>query len=1028
MTSWLIRHQRSVLFLLCMTVLGGVAMALRLPVGLFPNIDFPRVAVAVEAGDRPVERMVSEVTRPLEQALRGVPDVTNIRSTSSRGQADLSVSFDWGTDMVAAQLQLESALNRALTDLPSGTRTEVRRMDPTVFPVLGLTLRSQRHAAAATRAFALEQLRPLLSAVPGVAEVEVLGGEQPEYQIRIDPLRLRAAGVKLDDINKALAASNSITATGKLEDRNRLYLTLTDSTLRNRDDIAHAIVRGGPQGVVRLGDIADVSLEHAPNWTKVTAGGEDAVLVNVRQSRGANSVALVSDIRAQLAASKAIIPADITIGTYYDQSELVRNAAGSVRDAILIGAALSAVILLIFLRSVRLTLVVAIALPAVLLATTLLLGVLHMGFNIMTLGGMAAAVGLIADDAVVVVEHMMRRLHEAGGLERASSTGDDIAISHVHNVPSETLLHAAGEMYRPLLGSSLATIVIFVPLAFLSGVTGGFFKALALTMAAALVISFLVALFAVPLITDRLTKSLRDAEKAEDAMQRWRDRYGRAATQMLGNWLIAPIVALLMLAAGAASYLHLETGFMPVIDEGGFVLDYTAPPGTSLAESDRLLRQVETIIKTIADVDNFSRRTGLQLGAAGVTEADEGDFFVHLKPAPRRPIDEVMADVRTRIEAEIPGLQIETLQLMEDLIGDLTAVPQPIEVKLFGANRGELERSAAGITDSISKLPGVVEVKNGIRVSGDSLEVRIDAVRAAIEGLDAQAITAQLSTLVGGTIVGQVQAGERVIDLRLQAMPDLRKRIESLSELRLQAADGHDLPLRRVATVSVKPGQAQITRENLAQMVAVTARLEGRDLGSGMRDVQRAVRALALPPGVRVVYGGLWKEQQKSFAGLTSVLLAGLLLVTALLLYLYERWAVVGAILGTVALSSTGVFAGLWLTGTPLDISSLMGMTMIVGIVTEIAIFYFAEIDTNDAPTAAALVHAGKMRLRPILMTTLIAILALLPLAIGLGAGSAMQTPLAIAIISGLITALPLVLLMMPTLYLRLSGIVGPTS
>ena len=1016
------QHQRSVLFALALLVLGGAATAWQLPVGLFPTIDFPRIQVAIDAGDRPVERMVVDVTRPVEQALRSVPGVTNLRSTSSRGQADLSVSFNWGIDMIAAQLQLESALNRTLADLPAGSRFAVRRMDPTVFPVLGLTLRSKRHDAVTTRAFAVGQLQPLLGAVAGVAEVEVLGGQQSEYQITVDPVRLRAARLTPDDLSKALTASNAVTATGRLEDRDRLYLTLTDSTLHNRDDIARTVVRASAKGVVRVGDVADVSLGHAPNWTRVTAAGEDAVLVNIRQSRGANSVALVGAIRARLTANRHLIPADITIGTYYDQSELVRAAATSVRDAILIGAGLSAVILLIFLRSVRLTLVVAIMLPVVLLATTLLLGVLNMSFNIMTLGGMAAAVGLIADDAVVVVEHMIRRLHEGAVAPTATpslETGPGTASSA--GLLRTAQLHAAGELHRPLLGSSLATIVIFIPLAFLSGVTGGFFKALALTMAAALTISLLVAFFAVPLLTERLGRTLRNDPATDDAghLHHLRNRYARAAAVMLGRPALAPIVAVLLSAMGVLAYLHLTTGFMPAMDEGGFVLDYVATPGTSLTETDRLLRQVEAVIKATPEVDDSSRRTGIQLGAAGVTEANEGDFFVHLKPGPRRPIEAVMADVRTHIETEIPGLKIETLQLMEDLIGDLTAVPQPIEVKLFGPNLNDVRDSAIAIAASIEKLPGIVEVNNGIRISGDAIDIRIDAERAALEGLDAQSITAQLSTLVGGTIVGQIQAGERTIDLRLLGHARLRDRIERLGDLRLQAPDGHDLPLRRIAKVRIAAGQPQITRENLAQMIAVTARLEGRDLGGGMHDVQKAVRALGLPPDVRIEYGGLWAEQQRSFAGLTAVLLAAVLLVTALLLYLYERWAIVVAILGTVLLSTAAVIVGLWLTRTPLDISSMMGMTMIVGIVTEIAIFYFAELDTSAQPTAAALINAGRMRLRPILMTTLIAILALAPLALGIGTGSSMQTPLAIAIISGLVAALPLVLLLMPALYLQ---------
>ena len=417
MIAWVAQHRRSVLFVLVIMVLGGVTSALRLPVGLFPVIDFPRVVVSVDAGDRPVDRMVVEVTRPVEQALRAVPDVTGIRSTSSRGSAELSVNFSWGADMVAAQLQLESAVNRVVSDLPAGTRFTVRRMDPTVFPVLGLTLRSTKRDLVALHDFAFYQLRPLIAAVPGVAQVEVLGGKQAEYQVLVQPARLQALGLTLEDISQALAANNIVAAVGRIEDRYRLYLTLADSRLRGRDDLAHTILSSSTQGNIELADVAEIRLTTAPAWTRVTAEGGDAVLVNIRQSRGANTLALVNALRARLSTNAQTLPRDVAIGTYYDQSELIRASAGSVRDAILIGAALSGIVLFAFLRNLRLTFVIVIVLPSVLLSTSLLLALFGMSFNIMTLGGMAAAVGLIVDDAVVMVEHLMRRL-----VERSTTT------------------------------------------------------------------------------------------------------------------------------------------------------------------------------------------------------------------------------------------------------------------------------------------------------------------------------------------------------------------------------------------------------------------------------------------------------------------------------------------------------------------------------------------------------------------------------------------------------------------------------
>lgn len=1006
MGAWLQRHSRSVLFLMVLLALGGAAAALHLPVAIFPRLQFPRIVVNVDSGDQPVDRMVVDVTQPLERALRAVPGVRGVRSTTSRGAADVSVNFEWGTDMVTALLEVESAVNRTLPQLPAGTSFVARRMDPTVFPVLGLALTSDRRDLISLRDFAYYQLRPVVTTVPGVAKVEVLGGAQAEYQVLVDPARLRAVGISLKTLSDALSANNVVTAVGRLEDRYRLYLILSDTRLRSVDDIRHTVLRSGADGLVQLEDVADVRKGEVPHWFRVTANGRDAVLVNVMQQPGANTVSLVRETDRRIEAFRSQTPPDIRIKPYYDQSELVTASALSVRDAIFIGAALAAVILLLFLRSLRITVIIAVVLPGVLAAAVLLLDVLHMSFNIMTLGGMAAAVGLIVDDGVVMLEFIMRRMSEARGPAQ---------VSH------GPVLSAAVEMTRPLAGSSLATILVFLPLAFLGGVTGGFFKALALTISASLVISFFAAYLAIPLLADFLLRK-KDAERLESAgkvMSLAQRAYERGMAGVLGRpWLIVPVV-LGLGAVGYLSYANVGSGFMPRMDEGGFILDYKAAPGTSLTETDRLLRQVESIIASIPEVDSYSRRTGLQLGG-GITESNEGDFFIHLKPPPRRPIFAVMAELRRRVENRVPGLQIETAQLMEDLIGDLTAVPQPIEVKLFGGDGPALRTLAPKVAAAIGRIPGVVEVFDGVTIAGDALDIRVDRVKASLEGLDPEAVTRQVRTQLGGHVASWIQEGEKVVGIRLWTPGGLRDRIALVGRLWIRAPDGHVLPLKRVARVGIAGGQAQVTREDLKQMVAVTGRLEGRDLGSAMAEIKSVLSRFPLPPGVYVEYGGLYREQQKSFRDLVIVFVSAVLIVAVLLLFLYERLTIVLSILLTTLLSVSGVFLGLWITGTELNISAMMGMTMIVGIVTEIAVFYFAELAPSADHDAGELILAGRMRMRPILMTAIIAILALLPLALGLGTGAAMQTPLAIAIISGLLIALPLVLVFMPTLYLCL--------
>lgn len=1001
MSRWLWWHRGSV-FLAAMLLAALGALSLRvLPVGLFPLVSFPRIVVTVDAGDRPVDRMVVEVTRPLEQALRAVPNVSRIRSTSSRGEADISLSFDWNTDMTVALLQADAVVARMVAALPPGSSFTVRRMDPTVFPVVGFSVTSPHRSLTDLRDLANFAISPALSSVAGVSQVEVLGGRQAEFQVLLDPVRLQSLNLSPIDVAQALSAANVVTAVGRLEDRYRLYLALSDTRLHGIEDIRRTVLRTSPDGVIELEDVGDVRLGEMPEWTRVNADGKDAVLLNIMQQRGANTVDLSRLVNAKLQALRPSLPGDVRIAPYYDQSELVVASAGGVVDAIVAGAVLAGLILLLFLRNWRMTLVVSMVLPLVLLITCALLLAFGQSFNIMTLGGMAAAVGLVVDDAVVMIEHMARRLFEHRGQPGAAP-----------------VLAYASEMLRPLAGSSAATVTVFVPLAFLGGIAGAFFRPLALTMVATLAVSFLVALLVVPLLARMLLRP-RDAERL-DRVGPWQRRlqmFGVAAHDgavRRPRLLIVPVAVLLVV--GAVAYLRVGSGFMPRMDEGGFIFDYRAAPGTSLSETDRLLRHVEAIVRSIPEVDSYSRRTGLQLGG-GLTESNEGDMFVKLKPRPRRGIESVMSELRQRVDAEVPGLQVETAQLMEDVIGDLIATPQPIEIKLFGADSATLRHDARTVARAIGRIPGVVEIFDGTRIAGDAIDIRIHRVRASLEGLSPDSATAQIEQLLAGTVTSQIQSGDKTIGIRVWSPEDLRARIDQVSRLQLKSPGGQYLPLSRIATVAIVSGQAQESREDLRGIVAVTARLEGRDLGSAIRDVQKEVAGVTLSPGVGVEYGGLYQEQKASFRQLVLVFVSALLLVATLLMFLYERASVVVAILLAVLATVPGVFVGLWITGSELNLSSMIGLTMVVGIATEVAIFFFAEIDTARCISAADLHRATTMRLRPILMTSSIAILALLPLAFGLGA-SEMQRPLAITIISGLVVAVPSVLLLMPVAFL----------
>jgi len=1021
-SSWILSHRRSLLTLLLILAAMGAARSFQMPVGLFPQVTFPRVVVTINSGDRPAEQMEIQVTRLAEMAVRSVLGVVDLRSNTSRGSTDISVNFKWGTDMISAALQVAAALNQIQTQLPPGTEFIVRRMDPTVFPVAAYSLTSDRISAVKLRDLALYQLVPLLSSINGVARIGILGGNQEEYQVEINPDHLRAFGVSLQQVASALAASNILTTIGKIEDRYKLFLTVADTRFDNLDAIRHTVLKNGLNGIVEMEDVATVKRAAKPKWTRVTADGKNAVLFMVYQQPGGNTVQIADDIKTRLAAIRHKLPPDVRVHSWYDQSELILASAKSVRDAILIGMLLAAMVLIAFLRNLRITLIMIVVVPGVFATTVLMLDLFHFNFNIMTLGGMAAAVGLVIDDAIVMIEQIIRRIRqdsEGGHTYVVGSEYAQVKYTQTEGCFSQRVMHAAADFFHPLAGSSMATTIIFLPLAFLSGVTGAFFKALSITMACSLIVSFIVAWLVVPLLAAHLLRQ-SDAEDEDEGpwQKKILDIYARTLSGLLHRPVILAPVVLALTMAGYVAYSGVGSGFMPRMDEGGFVLDYIAPPGMSLTETDRLITKVESILKQIPEVDTWSRRTGASLGGF-ITEANEGDFFVRLKGFPRRGIEAIMDDVRARIHQQVPALDIDLALLMEDLIGDLTAVPQPIEIKLYSDNQQKLMTLAPKLDKALSRIKGVVDVRDGIVIAGDALVIKVDRAKAALEGLDPDAVTRQMAIMLTGNVTTSVQQGQKMIGVRLWSPVTDRNSILKLDKMSLQAPDGHWLPLKRIAAIRLLTGQPQITRENLKRMVAVTGRISGRDMGSVMADVKILLASDIIPSNIRVELGGLYLEQQKAFRGLMQVFVAAVALVFVLLLFLYERFRAALAILSMPLLAMGMVFIGLRFTDTELNITSMMGLTMIIGIVTETAIFYYSEfrrISGSDTHHVQDYIQAGRNRFRPIAMTSLAAILALMPLALALGEGAAMLQPMAIAIVFGLLAQLPLVLLVLPVI------------
>ncbi len=996
---WLNLHRRSVLILAAALAVAGIAAAVSLPISLFPQTNFPRVRITIDTGSQPARQMMLQVTQPIEQAARAVPGVVEVTSTTSRGAAQIVIDFAWGADMTTATLGVNAAVAQLLPSLPAGTNYTVLRMDPTVFPFMAYALTAPAVSQVRLQNIAQYQLVPLLSALPGVARVQVQGGSQAEIEVDVDPHRLAAFHLTLADVSAAVAAANALQSVGRVEDHDRLYLLMSTNALGGLRDVRDIVVRGGPAGVVRLGDVADVREGVTPQYFDVSANGKQAVTVLLFQQRGSSSVAIAGAVRDALAGFAPNLPPGVVLSKWYDQTTLVLAAASSVRDAILIGVVLAAFVLLFFLRSWRITLLAILVVPASLAASVLVLSLLGMSFNIMTLGGLAASVGLVIDDVIVMIEHIARR---TGGGAR------DFRV-----------LEAGAEFLPPLTGSSAATLIVFAPLGFLSGVTGAFFKALSITMASTLFASWLLTAFAVPL----LAGSLIDFSKWRDPQAGRPGWLARTHGRLLAGafrWPVLLGVAVIALGvAGGFSFTHVQTGFMPNLDEGGFVLDYQTEPGTSLAETGREIAQVEAILRGDPAVESFSTRIGAGFGG-DFAEPNQGDIVVRLIPIGKRPgIDAVMARIGDAINAQVPGVDTDVHQLIGDEIGDLTGVPQPIEVKLAAADPAALGPAALRVADVLGKISGVESVVNGIVPAGDAYDITVDPARAAMLGLSPSGITTQLNAALAGLVATNFQAGNSEIGIRVRIDADARHNLDDLKALPIATASGALVPLGTIANFSIESGQPEITRENLQQIVAVTGRIAGRGIGGVIGDVKTALaRPGVLGPGVTYTLGGLYQQQQIAFAGLVRVFIAALLAEFVLLLFLYERFVLVFAIMGTSLLSTTAVFTGLYVTGIELNITALMGMTMIVGIATEMAIFYVSEyaLLARAMQAREALTLASANRLRPIAMTTLAAILTLLPLALDLGQGAGMQQPLAIAIISGLLVQFPLVLLALPVL------------
>jgi CzcA family heavy metal efflux pump len=1024
---------RSILVIVALLCAAGIYAAWQLPVAILPETDFPRIVIIVDNGEAPASQTLVSVTRPIEEAMNGVPGIARIKSKTARGSSEISLYFDWNVNIIQTLQFVQARLSQLSSTLPPTAQIRnVERLTFAVFPVTGYSLTSDKRDQASLRDIATYIIRPQLARLPGVAIVGVAGGKSRDFHVVIDPDKLAAHNVSVQQVTEAIKASNIIESPGLIEENHQLELALISGQAKKPEELNSVVVATVNNAPVTVADVATVTGGVEPQYTMVTADGKPAALVNINRQPDANTVAVVDEVRNTLATLKGQIPSDVHVATYYDQSLLVRDSINSVRDAIVIGLLLSVVILYAFLRNWGTTFVAILVIPVTILVTFLAMWLARLSFDLMTLGGVAAAIGLVIDDAIVVVENIYTHLSRGQSRREAVQT-------------------AVSEITVPIIGSTITPVVVFLPLTILTGVTGVFFRSLALTMSVALLTSLVLALAFTPVLAERFVRAKRRAtmkptdeaasEPTLDELEEEAEagpvlraivaRYEWVLSHALDNrWIVVAIIAAVLIGSYLL-YSGLGSEFLPEFDESAFVLDYWAPAGASLTETDRMLHDIEEKLMKTPEIESYSRRTGLELGLF-VTEPNRGDFAVKLKPGHKRATEEVISDLRDQIAESEPALEVEFVGIVPDVIGDLEGNPEPIEIKLFSEDAAALEAKADEVEASVKKVSGVVDTKSGVVVSGPAITFRVDPLKAARFGVTADDIAKTATTAMTGDEASFILQQDRLIKVRVIFPADVRSSLDKVKALQVRSSSGQLLRIDQVADVEYEKGQTEIERENLRQTVSVTGRLEGKDLGTAINQIRgQLAKDVKLPPGMTVEYGGLYQEQQGSFRELMISLILAVMLVFITLLIEFRSFAHPIAIVTGAVLALSGVLLALFITGMTINVVSLMGMIMIVGIVAKNGILMLDAVEDHLAAgdtLREALLRSGRRRFRPVLMTSLAAMLGMLPLALAFGAGSELLQPLAIGVIGGLMIALLLSLVITPTVYAILRGKREPTS
>jgi len=1000
LSQFAVENKRAMIFIAFLLSLIGAYLIFQIPKGVFPDAAFPRIAVLVDYGLAPITEMEMEVAKPIEEAAMMVEGVRTVRSSISRGSAEINIDFQWDQDMFRAYQLVQAQVSGIQSELPPGVIIEVRRFTTSTYPVAGYALTSDKLDLLELRDVAIYTIRPQLASISGVFNVEVMGGHEREYWVNLNPQKLASLQLDYRKIKEALDSNNNLQYVGRLNEANKLYLNIADNRFLSIDDIKRTIVSRRGQTPVYLSDIAEVEPAVKETFISCESNLKPAVLITIIKQPGTNAVSIMDEVGRRLEELSDVIPMDIELTKWYDMTEFIKRATASVRDAIFMGAFLTFLILLLFLRRLRITLVTIIIIPVALLITFIFIKLSGANLNLMSLGGLAAAIGILVDNAIVVVENIERYLEE--GYPK-----------------KEAVIKGSGEIIPPLMGATLTTLVVFVPLVFLTGVPGIFFRALASTLAIAVVVSMILAVFLTPALADVFISTRK--KKPGKVVSKIVAVQQKSLRGLLRFPLIIFLVIILFGGAAIYSYVRIPSGFLPEWDEGTIVHDYMAPPGSSIEGTRSMLSSIAEYIMTIPEVEGYSLRTGRSL-AHPRTHANDGDFVISLKKGHKRSSFEIMDEIRAFDASNEPRLEPELFQVLPDRLNDLSGEIAPLIIKVFGKNLDLIQETAEQIADSLEFIDGAVDVYKGFSKGEPELTIRVKEEAATRYGLTVTEVSDAIRMALWGDEATQMMQGLKMIPVRVRYPKTEFDHAEKIEKLPLYLASvNRVIYLDELASIEKVPGKTDIEHENLSQVINIKAQISERDLGSIVSDIKVMLEGIHLPPGVTVELGGQYKSQQQAFSELMLILSFGILLVFSILLFEFRSFRTAGVILLGTILSVSGVFLLLWIVKIPLDISAFMGMIMIIGVVVNngILLIDYTEkyLEDQSSDVATALLMAGKVRLRPILMTTLATIFGFLPLALSLGEGSEMLQPLAVSMIGGISISMFLSLLVIPGLY-----------